>query len=133
MEKTNWWTIIIVAVVVAVLASLVTVNLTGNTIRVNDFGWAKNEIYTKAEVDSFSCAKAIKLIGNSTKTLNLMGLENSLSIVSIQNNLVTISINGLNREIAESNFTIVDGMKITAMEITSSEAVLVIDGCEAYW
>lgn len=58
MEKSQVWITIGVALVVAVVASLITANITGNTIRLNPdkFGnyrvYTMSETYTKAEVNT---------------------------------------------------------------------------------
>ena len=55
MKDNNMWVIVLVALVVAVLASVVTVKLTGNTIAVpNSIYVSPNQttLYTKAEIDT---------------------------------------------------------------------------------
>lgn len=124
--------IIGIVIVVAILASFITLQVTGNVIKVSSTKWGGTEVYTKAEVDSFTCAKAIKIMANSTKTISLMGFNVKVDALSTQNNFAVVSINGVTREITEGNSTKVDGMKISAMEITSSDVLLVVDECEAY-
>ena len=51
-SKINWWVIIAVAIVVAVISSLITVSVTGNVIKQNNYIYGKYQLYTKQEVDS---------------------------------------------------------------------------------
>ena len=55
-DKNNLWVVVIIAIVVAVIASLITVNLTGNTISVaRGFAgpvYTTSETYSKAQVDA---------------------------------------------------------------------------------
>ncbi len=50
-NKINWWLVIGVALVVSVVASLITLNLTGDVIKVDNLKKGKYSIYTKEEVD----------------------------------------------------------------------------------
>jgi hypothetical protein len=51
-NKTNWWMILGIVIVVAVISSLITANFTGNVIKVNADRMGANKVYTKAEVDA---------------------------------------------------------------------------------
>jgi len=51
-NKIRWWLIIAVVIVVAVVASLVTVNLTGNVIKLNQDTYGRYKVYTTTEVDA---------------------------------------------------------------------------------
>ena len=51
-SKINWWVIIAVAIVVAVISSLITVSVTGNVIKQNNYIYGKYQLYTKQEVDT---------------------------------------------------------------------------------
>jgi|SRR3989344_1885379 len=75
-NKTNWWVIISVAIVVAVVSSLITISITGNIIKQNTNPYGMYQLYTKPEIDS-------KL---NSINLSLKNLNNSL------NNLTNIEI-----------------------------------------
>lgn len=69
MENREILTIVGVVIVVAVIASLVTVNLTGNTIKQMNNPFGKYQIYTKQEVD----AKFLELnVGIDSETLEML-------------------------------------------------------------
>ncbi|MBX4196057.1 hypothetical protein KW805_00520 [Candidatus Pacearchaeota archaeon] len=52
-EKNGLWTVVLVSLIVAVLATLVTAKLTGNIIKVDPIGKTRTaEVYTKQEVDA---------------------------------------------------------------------------------
>jgi|SRR3989344_1270540 len=68
-NKTNWWVIISVAIVVAVVSSLITVSVTGNIIKQNTNPYGMYQLYTKPEIDS-------KL---NSINLSLKNLNNSLT------------------------------------------------------
>lgn len=51
MNKKDWWIILAVVIVVAILTSLITLGVTGNVIRVNSVSAGAYQVYTKAEVD----------------------------------------------------------------------------------
>lgn len=73
-DKTNWWMIIGITIIVAVMASLATVKLIGDVIRLNSNTFGRYEVYTKGEIDA-------KLIDTTT---NLKVL-NMLSVCSVVN------------------------------------------------
>ncbi|MEM4719353.1 MAG: hypothetical protein QXG18_00605 [Candidatus Pacearchaeota archaeon] len=50
MEKAQIWSVVGVALVVAVLASVVTATITGNAIRLNQDKYGRYQVYTKDEV-----------------------------------------------------------------------------------
>ena len=50
-NKTNWWMILGIVIVVAIVTSLLTVNLTGNTIKLNQDRFGKYNVYTTDETD----------------------------------------------------------------------------------
>lgn len=52
-NKTNWWVIVAVTVVIAVVASLMTVSLTGNVIKVNPDKKGQN-VYTQTNIEACS-------------------------------------------------------------------------------
>ncbi len=52
MVNNNIWVIVGVALVVAVVASIVTANITGNTIRLNQDKNGVYNVYTKMEIDA---------------------------------------------------------------------------------
>ena len=79
-NKTNWWVIVAVVIVVAVLASLVTVNLTGNVIRLNQDKYGAYQAYTKAEVDSLLSSKT-----TNAGVLNMLEKKWSVWSVAVQN------------------------------------------------
>jgi hypothetical protein len=56
-NKTNWMTILLVAVVVAIAASLITANITGNVIKVANSSKG-TDVYTKIEMDRLLSQKA---------------------------------------------------------------------------
>ncbi|MEM4719608.1 MAG: hypothetical protein QXG18_01965 [Candidatus Pacearchaeota archaeon] len=50
MEKAQIWSVVGVALVVAVLASVVTATITGNAIRLNQDKYGRYQVYTTDEV-----------------------------------------------------------------------------------
>ena len=52
MKSKDWAILIGVVIVIALVVSLVTVNLTGNVIKLNQDRFGKNRVYTTAEVDA---------------------------------------------------------------------------------
>jgi hypothetical protein len=92
-NKTKWWAIIAVVIIVAVLASLITVNLTGNVIKVSPERKG-TDIYTRAEVDSklsaFETSIQNHLAGkysNYTLAKVLEMLDSKCSIERVNDNL----------------------------------------------
>ena len=77
-DKNNLWVVVVIAIVVAVIASLITVNLTGNSIKVpSATSTTQTEVYTKAEVDA-----------------KLAGINISSGVVAIEKNGNYTSISG---------------------------------------
>ena len=62
MEKGQLWTIVGVALVVAVVASIATASITGNVIKLNQDRYGKYKVYTTAE--TYSKAEVNGLITN---------------------------------------------------------------------
>jgi hypothetical protein len=52
MEKGQLWTIVGVALVVAVVASIATASITGNVIKLNQDRYGQYKVYTTAEIDA---------------------------------------------------------------------------------
>ena len=72
MEKGQIWTVVLVSLVVAVIASVATSSITANTIRVAAAGNV-TDVYTKAEVQSL--LKTLKANSISTNFLSTDGLS----------------------------------------------------------
>ncbi|MBS3092256.1 hypothetical protein J4466_02445 [Candidatus Pacearchaeota archaeon] len=80
MKNKEWMVIIAVVLVVAVAASLITANITGNVIgfkAARGYGPLAQEVYTKAEID----AKFTNLKSNSVEVYNTLNVSNGLLIV----------------------------------------------------
>lgn len=52
MKSNQIWTILGIALVVAIIASVVTASITGNVIKQNNYVYGKYQLYTKQEVDA---------------------------------------------------------------------------------
>ncbi len=68
MKSKEWAILIAVVLVVAVAASLITANITGNTIRLNQDRFGKYQVYTKAEVDNLILGSS----SNISKTISYL-------------------------------------------------------------
>jgi hypothetical protein len=80
-NKTNWWIILAVVIVVAVISSLITVNLTGNVIKVPTVTNGTT-VYTQAEVDA-KISTLTSQIATLTSRLNICCPETgSLTVAS---------------------------------------------------
>jgi hypothetical protein len=147
-NKTNWWLIIAIVIIVAVLASLITISLTGNTIRQTNNLLGKYEIYTKAEVDSLlsaqkqdltavkieRCSMAFQLFdgGVSTGGFGWADFKLKAYFKSLNNDqAISLSINDLApRTLSQTNpSTIVDGMTFTFKGISKEVAIVTVNAC----
>ena len=89
-DKNNLWVVVVIAIVVAVIASLITVNLTGNSIKVpSATSTTQTEVYTKAEVDTM--LKRIVADAVSTRILDIRSLNNSIRFQATDINTVTMN------------------------------------------
>ena len=82
MEKSTWIAVIATAIIVAILSSVITANITGNTIRVSP-AFNGTEIYTKAEIDSMIGGINSQISSLSAQVANLAAqITGSLIVAS---------------------------------------------------
>jgi len=81
-NSNNLWLVVIIAIVVAVAASLITVNLTGDVIRQKNDLFGTYKVYTISEVDA-------KLKGLTTNEGVLDILNNKCNVVDGANSGIT--------------------------------------------
>src|SRR3989338_7112976 len=74
MEKGQLWTIVGVALVVAVVASIATASITGNVIKQNNYVYGKYQLYTTAEIDA--------KLKNVTTNQGVLDMLNKCQVVS---------------------------------------------------
>src|SRR5687767_5466166 len=87
MSKHTWTTVIIVALLTAVLASLITAGITGNVIRRNNNQYGLYQVYTKGEVDA-QRAVIMQEMNTTSSKLQLVELEScTRDIIFTQENV----------------------------------------------
>ncbi|MEK6760356.1 MAG: hypothetical protein AABX93_00350 [Nanoarchaeota archaeon] len=141
-------TVVIVSLVVAVIASVVTLSVTGNTIKVRN-AYGGTEIYTKAEVDNklssyytktelssplrltfLSLGQQIDLSSDfPTKNVVINGGTYTVELMQASDSAATIKVNGgTPREINEGSFKLLAGSgsssHINAYVLTADETNL---------
>lgn len=92
MKSEQLWTIIGVALVVAIVASIATVSITGNIIRTNSNPNGTYQVYTKAEIDSkISVLQKSKI--NYTEVSLVFGTGGAVPYVALSNGSQPTSCN----------------------------------------
>ena len=112
-NKINWWLIIAIVVVVAVVSSLITVNLTGNIIKVNNITTCTQTIYTKTEIDAMFTACGCKFNENTTvppinTTIPVSNATGKLVITSKPSG-ASVLVNGVSKGATPLNLTLTVG------------------------
>ena len=93
-NKTNWGMIIGIVVVVAVIASLVTLQFTGNVVKITP-AKVGTDIYTKAEVDSMMKQVNVALSNFTSKSNRTeVMLNNTINVLSNLTQMSNFTIKG---------------------------------------
>ena len=95
-NKINWWLIIGIVVVVAVITALVTMQVTGNVIKVaKTTSKTGIDVYTKSEIDSMISRVSVELSNFSSKINRTeVVLNNTVSILSNLTQISNMTIEG---------------------------------------